>query len=281
LDREEYVEQAHLFRGLAARNVGSEPAQDLLRLIREEILSTTRLPMAIDYLSAELNHVGTLATAMRRLPHYFSPFQTFLIENAESEKGRFDMNRAFLILEHEARFRADLTTLPAFFFFQFETLCRNRLPYSNGLEAMANDPVYNEEWSLWLLGIRHKIGIVDLADLVYIHSDYYLTRQAAEGNETEKPSPILFGEKEGRVALANRRKDPMFFFAALQRQLNYPLVPKVELKDPIQDLLPKLLRQFERMEARIKLLEDENREKGINLEQFYKNPNQLPDNRDF
>ncbi len=279
LEREEYVEQAHLFQAMAGRVEAGESAQERLKLIREEVLATTRLPMAIDYLSAELNHVGTLSTAMKRLPHYFTPFQTFLIEQAESEKSRFDINRAFLILSHEAKFRADPKSLPAFFFFQFETLCRNRLSYSQGLEAMSVDPMYDGVWSNWLKSIRHSLGIVDLADLVYVHSEYYVIRQAGEGgSEVERPDPILFGEKEGRIALANRRKEPMFFFSALQRQLQYPLVPKIELKDPVHDLLPKMVRQIERMEVRIKLLEDENREKGINLDQFMARKNTAPPN---
>jgi hypothetical protein len=272
LDREEFIEQAHLFRALSLRSHGAEPAQELLRSVREEILSTTKLPMAIDYLLAELNHVGTMSTAMRRMTHYFTPFQTFLVEQAESDRSRFDMTRAFMILESEANFRANLGKLPAFFFFQFEVLCRNRLPYDKGLEAMASDPIFDEVWQHWMMGVRHKIGLVELADLVYVHSDYYVIRSQQDGSDAIRPVPILFGEKEGRIALANRRKEPLYFFSALQRQLNYPAVPKQEIKDPADDLLPKLVKQIEKMEVRIKLLEDEQREKGIDLEKFFKRP---------
>ncbi|MEZ6095207.1 MAG: hypothetical protein R3C03_13415 [Pirellulaceae bacterium] len=274
LNNEEYIEQSHLFRAMATRVEGGESSQERLKMVREEILTTTRLPLAIDYLSAELSHSGTMATAMKRMSHYFTPFQTFLIECAESEKSRFDINRAFVILDHEARFRTECTSLAAFFFFQFETLCRNRLNYASGLDAMSQDPIYDSVWQGWLKTIRHKIGIVELADLVYVHSDFYMIRSAAEGLQTETPDPILFGEKEGRIALANRRKEPMFFFAALQRQLKYPLIPKLEVKESITDQIPKLQRQLERMEVRIKLLEDENREKGIDLAQFYKKGDQ-------
>ena len=41
---------------------------------------------------------------------------------------------------------------------------------------------------------------------------------------------MLFGEKEGRIAMANRRKDPLYLFSALQRHLGYPSVPR-----PIKD----------------------------------------------
>ena len=272
LEREEYIEQAHLFRALSLRSHGGEPAQELLKSVREEILSTTKLPMAIDYLLAELNHVGTMSTAMRRMTHYFTPFQTFLVEHAESERSRFDMTRAFLILEAEATFRANLTMLPAFFFLQFEVLFRNRLPYDKGLEAMSDDPVFDQVWQHWMMGIRHKIGLVELADLVYVHSDYYVIRSQQDNSDTIRPVPILFGEKEGRIALANRRKEPLYFFSALQRQLNYPAVPRQQVKDPAEDLVPKLVKLVEKMEVRIKLLEDEQREKGIDLEQFFKRP---------
>lgn len=268
LDREEYIEQAHLFRALAERLNSAQPVQDLLIHVKQEVLVTTRLPMAIDFLLAELNHAGTMGSAMRRLPHYFAPFQTFLVETAELDTGRFDILRAMTILAREAVFRSERGSCSGFFFFQFESLCRNRLSYDRGLEAMAGDPVYDENWSRWILSIRHQIGIVDLADLVYVHSEFASRRAEANGSTTD-PAQILFGEREGRIALANRRREPLFFFSALQRQLNYPVVPEPAKSDPNTDLLPKLLKQVERIETRLKLLEDEQREKGIDLSKFY------------
>jgi len=270
LPNEEYVEQAYLFRAISQRMTSTDPVQDMLGQLREEILATTKLPMAIDYLLAELNHVGTMSTAMGKLPHYFTPFQTYLIAAAESEAGRFDMNLALLILEHQAKFRAANAPPTSMFFFQFETIARNRLSYDTGLEAISQDPVYDETWSHWILKVRHQIGIVDLADLIYVHSEHYLQRQqqTAQAN-VQTPDPLLFGEKEGRIALANRSKEPMFLFSALQRHLNYPAVPKPKRRDPNEDLVPKLVRTLERIEVRLKLLEDEQREKGIDLSQFY------------
>jgi len=112
-----------------------------------------------------------------------------------------------------------------------------------------------------------------LADLIYVHSEHYLKTQnqiaESDGSEAELPEVVLFGEKEGRIALANRNKEPQYLFSALQRQLNYPAVPKPKRKDPVDEALPKLIKQMERMEMRMKLLEDEQREKGIDLQQFY------------
>ncbi len=81
--------------------------QDLLVWIKEEILSTTRLPMAMDYLAAELKLQGTFAPAMAKLSHYFAPFQTYVIAEAENERGRFDIGVALKILEREAQYRAE------------------------------------------------------------------------------------------------------------------------------------------------------------------------------
>ena len=47
---------------------------------------------------------------------------------------------------------------------------------------------------------------------------------AAARRRTVAPpeKPMLFGEKEGKIAWANRKKDPLYLFAALQRHLGYP-----------------------------------------------------------
>ena len=78
---------------------------------------------------------------------------------------------------------------------------------------------------------------------------------------------ILFGEKEGRIAWANRGKDPLFFFAALQRQLGYPAIPRVKSVDRDAPSPALLARRLERLEMRVKLLEEEGRG-GIDLTRF-------------
>lgn len=271
LNSEEYIEQAHLFHGLHNRVHASDPVQSLLKQMRYEVLATTKLPMAIDYMVAELSQTGMMSTAMQRLGHYFEPFQSFLVASAEDDLGRFDMGRALLVLEHEARFRSTDASANAMFFFQFETLCQNRLDYDSGLAAMAADAVYNEDWQRWILTVRHKIGLVQLGDLVYVHSQHYVDRQNQKGGDFTMPDPLLFSDREGRIALANRSHEPMYLFSALQRQLGYPAIPKPKPQDSAEFVLPNLVRTVERLETRIKLLEDENREKGIDLSKFMKN----------
>ena len=76
LDRPEYVEQAYLFQLLRERSAEELPMQELLEQIRYELLSTTKLPLAIDYLLTELKHSGLMSPAMSKLSHYFTPFQS-------------------------------------------------------------------------------------------------------------------------------------------------------------------------------------------------------------
>jgi len=268
LEREEYVEQAHLFKLLHEKAGGEFPIQDLLEQLRHEVLATTKLPMAMEFLLTEVKHSGLLAPAMRRLSHYFTPFQTYLIEQSELDTGRFMMNIALNVMESEARYRIDGATPAGLFFYQFEVLCRNRLSYDYGLTAISGDPLYDKQWASWILGLRAQIGLVDLADLIFLVSEHYRTRLVAAKQPVEGKGPFLFGEKEGRIALANRRKDPLYLFSALQRHLNYPTVPKPKPVDETEEMLPRMARRIERLETRIQLMEEERRA-SLDITKFY------------
>src|SRR6266513_2524771 len=91
LEREEYIEQAYFFRVLRERMTTNLATQDVLTRIHEEILSTTRLPYAIQFLATELKHSGLLSSGFARLGHYFTPFQTYVIRRTEEEAARFAM----------------------------------------------------------------------------------------------------------------------------------------------------------------------------------------------
>ena len=116
--------------------------------------------------------------------------------------------------------------------------------------------------------VRRQVGLIDIADLLYVRSEYYLKQQAARGRTDEEPKPVLFGEREGRIALANRRKDPLLLFSALHRQLGYPEVPRPTAIDESPKILPAVVRRLERVEARLKLIEEEQKG-GIDLTKFY------------
>jgi hypothetical protein len=272
LDREEYIEQAYLFRSFGERIAAGIAAQEALAAIGEEVLATSKLPLAIGYLVGELKLVGTLSTALARLPHYFTAFQTFVIAKAEEEGGRFDIRTALAMLEREAAYRGEGATPQGLFFYRFECLSRNRLDYAHGLAAVADDDIFDADWRSWIATVARQVGLIDLADLVFVRSPEYwrLEKRDAllagrDGGEPDRP--ILFGAKEGRIARANRGKDPLFFFAALQRQLGYPAIPRVKAAAPSAESPALLARRLERLEMRVKLLEEEGRG-GIDLSRF-------------
>jgi hypothetical protein len=278
LEREEYVEQAHLFASLAERKKAGVSTQDILGTVREEILSTTKLPLAIDFLNGELRLNGVFHTAMAKLGHYFTPFQTFVVAEAEDDRARFDLGMALEILAREARYRAAGGTAQGIFLYEFESLSRNRLRYDRGLEAIAGDPIFDQAWKEWIMLVRHQIGLVDFADLIYVRSPHYARRQDlghGEGASSASEHLALFGEGEGRIALANRGKDPLLLFSALHRHLGYPEVPRPPKPDESPQLIPLLARRVERLEARVKLLEEETKG-GIDITKFYAIPESGP-----
>lgn len=269
LERDEYIEQAYFFRALGERLKQNMSAQDLLVALRQEVLSTTKLPLAIDYMRTELRHSGVFAPAMTKLSHYFTAFQAFVIAEAEREGGRFDFGVALEILQREARYRAEAATRQGVFLYQFECLSRNRLGYDKGLDAVRQDPIFDDAWREWIATVRRQVGLVDIADMIYVRSAYYVSNRQRQGLDLAGPEkPVLFGEKEGKIALANRRRDPLLLFAALERHLNYPQVPRLKPVDESRMLLPLLLRRMERVEGRLKLLEEEQRG-GIDITRFY------------
>lgn len=257
LDREEYIEQAYFFRVFRERLADQRAAQEVLDSIHEEILATTRLPMAIQFLGAELKHSGQLASGLTRLGHYFTPYQAYVIRQAESDTGRFTITMALLLLEREAEYRATGATPTGLFVYQFEGLSRNRLGYEEGLSAMAGDPAYDAAWRVYIEQVRRKVGSVDFADLVYVRSEQYVVDQRRGEPDYVPPVAPLFGEKEGKIAKANRGRDPLYLFAALQRQLGYPEVPRARPRDDTQARFDVLGVKLKEMEARLRLLESE------------------------
>jgi hypothetical protein len=215
---------------------------------------------------------------MAKLGHYFTPFQTFVIGEAENDRGRFDIIMALEILAREAKYRAAGATAQGIFLYEFESLSRNRLRYDRGLEAIAGDEMFDRAWRDWIALVRHQVGLVDFADLIYVRSEHYFRRQMAqalEGDSHVHERPVLFGEGEGRIALANRGKDPLLLFSALHRHLGYPEVPRPPKPDESPQLIPLLARRVERLEARLKLVEEEVKG-GIDITRFYTPPGDAP-----
>jgi len=257
LDREEYIEQAYFFHAFRERVLDGLPAQDVLARIGEELLSTTRLPLAVSFLSAEIKVAGLMGPAMTRLGHYFTPFQTFVITKAEEDFSRFTMDQALLILEREAKYHAGTPTPAGLFVYQFEALSRNRLGFDLGLEAIAADPFYDEAWRDYVVRLGSRLGDVDFADLIYVRSAFHVTERRRRDPDFTPKFPTLFGEKEGKIARANRGRDPLYLFSALQRQLGYPEVPRPRRPDEAEARIALLEQRVSLLENRLKAAESE------------------------
>jgi hypothetical protein len=271
LDREEYIEQAYFFRVYRERLGQNMATQDILASVHEEILSTTRLPFALDFLRGEILLNGKLSEAMARLPHYFAPFQAYVFSRAEEDKSKFDQITALHILEREADYRAHQCPPAGLFIYQFECISRNRLGYENGLSAIREDPFFDADWRNWIQKCRLQLGSVEFADLIYNASEQFQIEQRRMLNDPDFTArhPLLFGAKEGRIAKANRGKDPLYMFAAFQRQLDYPVVPKPQRSARDDQLSPVALNaRMVLLEKRVTLLDAELKG-NLQLDEFY------------
>ena len=276
LDREEYIEQTYFFRTLRERIAEKMPTQEILSHLHEEILSTTQLPMAVQFLATEIKHTGLLSSGFRRLSHYFSPYQTYVMQQTEEDRNRFSIDLGLLVLEREAAYRSAKPTPAGLFVYQLETLSRNRLGYEQGLECIQQDPMYDAAWKDYVDLVRRQLGAVDFCDLVYLRSEYYVVDQRRHDPGYEPPLSPLFAEKEGKIAKASRGRDPLFLFAALQRQLGYPEVPRFKPREDMEAKIDALAQKVKDLQARIKLVEGE--VKGqVDLSEYLAKPPQFED----
>lgn len=265
LKKEEYIEQNYFFKTFHERLIDGYSTQEILHGIQNELLNATNLPLAIGILLTEVKLSGKMYLAMQRMQHYFTSFQTFIIQEAEKEEGRLDFRIALKILEREVKYRSETPTAQGVFFYQFETLSRNRLGFDKGLNAISDDPIFDENWKYWInVILRRQVGFIDIARLVYVRSQHYQLL------DNETPQPVLFGEREGRIARASIGRDPLFFFSALSRHLNYPTVPRQhqQLQEHEDPLILDLRRKIELLDNKIQLITEELKG-GINLERFY------------
>jgi hypothetical protein len=259
LEREEYIEQAYFFRALRERIAEGQATQSVLESLDQELLSTTRLPMAVQFLAGEVKHSGLLSSGFARLTHYFTPFQAFVLQGTEDDRLRFNADTGLLILQREAEYRAGRVSPAGLFVFQFETISRNRLGYDPGLRAMQADPYYDADWRRFLDDIKQQLGLLDFADIVFSRSELNLAELRRADPEYDPPVAILFGEKEGKIARAHRGRDPLYLFAALQRHLGYPEVPRPKSQEKGAATLETVQAKLRELETRLKLMEAEQR----------------------
>ncbi len=119
--------------------------------------------------------------------------------------------------------------------------------------------------------LQTRLGDVDFADLIFVRSSYFVEERRKTNPEFEPKYPTLFGEREGKIARANRGRDPMYLFSALQRQLGYPEVPRPRRPDELEARVLLLEQKIAQLENRIKLAESELNQDG-DLSQVVVNP---------
>src|SRR4029077_3390421 len=86
---------------------------------------------------------------------------------------------------------------------------------------------------------------------------YFVNERRKLNPEFAPKYPVLFGEREGKIARANRGRDPMLLFSALQRQLGYPEVPRLRRPDELEARVVLLEQKIAQLENRLKLAESE------------------------
>ena len=174
LEREEYIEQAYFFHTFRERLIDGLASQEILARIGEELLSTTKLPLAVSFLHVEMKGTGQMGPAMERISHYFTPFQAHVVSQAESDVSRFAMDQALSDpgARGQVQGRCARRCRPC--------SCFNsrRSPATDwatpkGLAAMAGDPIYTEDWIDYILTLRSRLGDVDFADLIFVRSEQF------------------------------------------------------------------------------------------------------------
>ena len=121
--------------------------------------------------------------------------------------------------------------------------------------------------------VKRNLGTRDFADFIYLYSEFALGefRRQKRDESATFDKPLLFDVQEGRIAKANRSNDPLYMFAALQRHLNYPKVPRTKRKQDEAPFPPELEARLTRIEKRIQLIEMEQKN-AVDLSEFYKKP---------
>ena len=105
-----------------------------------------------------------------------------------------------------------------------------------------------------------------------MRSEYFIKERTRLNPDFVPKFPALFGEKEGKIARANRGRDPLYLFSALQRQLGYPEVPRPRRPDEAEARIALLEQRVTLLENRIKATEAAVNGADVDLTQFRVNP---------
>ena len=226
LEREEYIEQVYFFRAVRERLVDGLPSQEILAQIGEEL--TVNNQAAHRRLLSACRNEGNRRHGARhgRIAHYFTPFQAHVVSQAENESSRFPMEQALLVLEHEAKFKAEQPAWHRALRVSIRGARANRLGYNKGLAAMAADPLYTEDWQDYILTLRTRLGDVDFADLIFVRSEQFVQERRRNPNPEFQPKfPVLFGAKGGKSPGPTAAAIPCISLQPFSARLGYPEVP--------------------------------------------------------
>ncbi len=171
--------------------------QELLGLVKEEVLSTTKLPLAIDFLASELRHAGGFSSAMARLRALLHDVSDVCRGRGRERAGT--VRPASGAQDSRARGAVPRREPPpqGLFFYQFECLCRNRLGYDKGLEAIAGDPIFDDAWREWILIVRRQVGIVDFGDMIYVRSEQFVKDRLRKNADADAAGEAGVVRREG------------------------------------------------------------------------------------
>ena len=125
---------------------------------------------------------------------------------------------------------------------------------------MQGDPSYDAVKREYVDTVRRQIGLVDFPDLIFLRSDYYV--ELCNGGRIRNTQP-RWGAAFRRLVQARKRtltagRDPLYPFAAAQRQLGYPEVPRPKPRRHGFGRSRRCRRKLREMDLRIKLMESEN-----------------------
>ena len=257
LEREEYIEQAYFFHAFRERLIDGLPSQDILSRIGEELLSTTRLPLAVSFLSTDIKGSGVMAPAMARIGHYFTPFQTHVVDQAEQDAQPLRDGAsptgpgAGGEVQGGEPIPAGAVRLPV----RGPVAQPARLyegPGGDGGRPLLHRGLAGLHPDAPQPARRRRLRRPDLRALRVFRE------RAKQLNPEFIPKfPTLFGEKEGKIARANRGRDPMYLFSALQRQLGYPEVPRPRRPDELEARVLLLEQKIAQLENRLKAAESD------------------------
>ncbi len=179
LDREEYIEQVVLLprlpRARPRRHAGAGGPRAGRRgdPLDDQAPAGHLVPG-----HATSRATGLMAPAMARLGHYFTPFQTHVIGQAEDGRepvldgpGPARSSSARRSSRPTARRRPGCSSTSS------RPSRGTGSATRQGLDAMAADPFYDEDWRDYILALGARLGDVDFADLIYVRSAYFVTER--------------------------------------------------------------------------------------------------------